>query len=51
MTSLTGLLNTPVSLSSVLQVFELSPAIAIEFGWYPAKKGARLNPIDVLRYE
>lgn len=37
--------------SSVLLAFGISAAIGILFGYLPAKKAARLNPIDALRYD
>jgi putative ABC transport system permease protein len=46
----TDLQVTP-SLFSVLEAFAISVAIGILFGYLPAKKAARLNPIDALRYE
>ena len=49
--SATGLLQTSISLSSVLLAFGVSAGIGILFGYYPAKKAAAMNPIDALRYE
>ncbi len=46
-----GLLQTSVSLSSILLAFGVSAGIGIIFGWYPARKASLLNPIDALRYE
>jgi putative ABC transport system permease protein len=40
-----------VTATSVAVAFCFAAATGIFFGWWPARKAARLNPIDALRYE
>ena len=39
------------SLSSVAVAFGISVGIGVLFGYLPAKRAARLNPIEALRYD
>lgn len=46
-------LNWPMSVSvmSVIVSFAVCFATGVFFGWYPAKKASRLDPIEALRFE
>ena len=44
-------ITSRVTLAAVLEAFLVSAGIGIIFGYYPARRAAKLNPIDALRYE
>ena len=44
-------LPTVISLPSIALAVGVSCVIGIVFGWYPAKRASKLQPIDALRYE
>ena len=42
---------TSVSMTSIILAFGVSAVIGIVFGYYPARRASKLNPIEALRYE
>ena len=40
-----------ISIEAVIAAMLVASAVGIFFGWYPARKASRLDPIHALRYE
>ena len=46
-----GVFDATPTLGSILLSFGVSVGIGVLFGYLPANKAAKLNPIDALRYD
>ncbi len=44
-------LNMAISPGAILIAFSVSVIIGVAFGYFPAKKASRMNPIEALRYD
>jgi len=47
----TGLITAVVTWGFVILAFGVAALVGIVFGYYPARRAARLKPIEALKYE
>ena len=47
----TGTITPSFSITTVLIAFAVSVGIGVIFGFYPARRAAKLNPVECLRYQ
>lgn len=50
-TSIFAGMTVSISVGAIAIAFSVSVIIGVTFGYFPAKKASRLNPIDALRYD
>ncbi|MFR3925232.1 MAG: ABC transporter permease [Collinsella sp.] len=46
-----GTITPSFSISTVLLAFAVSVGIGVIFGFYPARRAAKLDPVECLRYQ
>ena len=44
-------MTVSISFTAIIIAFSVSVIIGVTFGYFPAKKASKLNPIDALRYD
>ena len=49
--SCTGAMTAVFSLASIVLAMGLAIAVGVGFGWWPARRAAKLEPVEALRYQ